>query len=120
MKQRQQSTIRRGEGRLIALALALILLCCLAVYLCRLPEREKVEPLHAVSEQALLRAEQVDINHASAAKLSGLPGVGEELAGRIVQYRAEHGPFAKPEDIMNVPGIGEGKLAAMLPHIYLE
>ena len=35
------------------------------------------------------------------------------MAQRIVDYRDEHGPFAVLEDLLDVPGIGEGKLAAL-------
>ena len=53
----------------------------------------------------------LDLNTADAAALDLLPGIGETLAGRIVAYREEHGPFAAPEEIMKVEGIGEGTYA---------
>lgn len=56
---------------------------------------------------------RVRINTADAAALEGLPGVGPVLAERIVSYRDSHGPFATVEDLLDVPGIGEAKLAAM-------
>jgi len=120
MKQTQENGKCRGEGLLIAAVFVLLLLSCLFVYLHRLPGKESFEPVHAVSAEKLLRAEMVDINHAPADELAGLPGIGEELAKRIAEYRAENGPFSAPEDILNVPGIGQGKLEAMLPHIYIE
>ena len=55
----------------------------------------------------------IDLNRATAAELESLPGVGPVLAGRIVAYRDLHGPFAAVEDLMDVGGIGEAKLAAM-------
>lgn len=55
----------------------------------------------------------VDINTATAQGLEGLPGVGPVLAARIVAYRDEHGPFGEVEDLLDVTGIGESKLAAM-------
>ena len=48
----------------------------------------------------------VDINTASQAELEELPGIGPSLAGRIIEYRDENGPFARIEDIVNVSGIG--------------
>jgi len=48
----------------------------------------------------------ININTADATELDKLPGVGPALAGRILQYRTENGPFAKPEDLENVSGIG--------------
>ena len=59
----------------------------------------------------------LDLNTATAGELTALPGIGEVLAERIVAYREEHGPFAAVEDIRNVQGIGEGKLAAMADRI---
>jgi competence protein ComEA len=62
----------------------------------------------------------VDVNHASAADLENLPGVGPVLAKRIFDYRQEHGPFATVEDLLDVPGIGEGKLAALREALVLK
>jgi competence protein ComEA len=56
---------------------------------------------------------RVRLNLASAQELETLPGVGPVLAERIVAYREDHGPFAVVEDLLDVPGIGEGKLAAL-------
>lgn len=55
----------------------------------------------------------IDLNRATAAELEGLPGVGPVLAGRIVAYRDLHGSFTAVEDLLDVGGIGEAKLAAM-------
>ena len=41
----------------------------------------------------------------------------ELLAGAITQYRRENGPFGSIEEIMEVPGIGEGKFTAMKGNI---
>lgn len=53
----------------------------------------------------------LDINTASAQALESLPGIGQELAVRIVRYREEHGPFPSVEALILVPGIGPKKLA---------
>lgn len=57
--------------------------------------------------------EKVDLNTAGAAELAELPGIGGVLAQRIVDYRAAHGAFQKPEDIKNVDGIGDGKFSGI-------
>ena len=49
---------------------------------------------------------KININTADASELDKLSGVGPALAERIIQYRKEHGPFAQPEDLQNVSGIG--------------
>ena len=56
---------------------------------------------------------RVRINRASAGQLEQLPGVGPVLANRIAAYRNENGPFTKVEDLLDVPGIGEAKLAGL-------
>lgn len=56
---------------------------------------------------------RVAVNRATISDLEGLPGVGPVLAGRIVAYRDQNGPFATVEDLLQVPGIGEAKLAAI-------
>jgi competence protein ComEA len=55
----------------------------------------------------------IDLNRATAAQLEDLPGVGPVLASRIVAYRDLHGSFSAIEDLLDVGGIGEAKLAAM-------
>ena len=55
----------------------------------------------------LAHAGKVNINTASEQRLDDeLAGVGMALAGRIVRYRQDHGPFRSPEDIQNVPYVG--------------
>ena len=52
----------------------------------------------------------VDINAATIREFIPLPGIGEKMAGRIVQYRQEHGRFSSVDDLRNVKGIGVKKL----------
>ena len=59
----------------------------------------------------------VDLNRADAATLETLDGVGPVLARRIIEYRETNGPFRSVEDLLDIPGIGEAKLAAMRPGI---
>jgi competence protein ComEA len=51
----------------------------------------------------------VNINIADAAQFETLPGIGPSTAAKIVAFRDENGQFATIEEIMNVPGIGQGK-----------
>jgi competence protein ComEA len=50
----------------------------------------------------------VNINTATAAELEALSGIGPKTAEAIVEYREANGPFEGIEDVMAVPGIGEG------------
>ncbi|MDO8879979.1 MAG: ComEA family DNA-binding protein [Coriobacteriia bacterium] len=65
---------------------------------------------HAGSAAA---AGTVNINAASATELEALPGVGPATAQKIVDDREKNGPFAAPEDLMRVPGIGPKKFEAL-------
>ncbi len=62
----------------------------------------------------------LDLNRATEEELASLPGIGPELARRIAEYRQANGGFASVEEIMEVPGIGEGKFAALQGRITVE
>lgn len=50
---------------------------------------------------------KIDINRASAEELTQLTGVGPSHAAGIVAFREKNGPFKSPEDLMQVPRIGQ-------------
>jgi competence protein ComEA len=55
----------------------------------------------------------VDLNTATLAELDTLPGVGPVLAQRILDWRTEHGQFATVDQLSDVPGIGDARLAQL-------
>lgn len=66
-----------------------------------------------ISESASYEANgrniKVNINKANEEKLKTLPGVGESMAKKIIEYREKNGKFSNVEDIKKVNGIGESK-----------
>ena len=55
----------------------------------------------------------INLNSATSDQLDTLPGVGPSTAKAIISYRNRKGPFGKVEDLLNVPGIGPSKVAAL-------
>jgi len=60
---------------------------------------------------------QIDINSAGEEALRKIPGVGDALAKRIVDFRKQHGPFERVEDLMKIRGIGEKSFEKMRPYV---
>lgn len=61
-----------------------------------------------VGEKVVINsADKINVNTASKKSLEEIKGIGPTLAGRIIQYREEHGPFKKVEDIVSVRGVSE-------------
>ena len=56
---------------------------------------------------------KIHLNAATASELDALPGVGPVIAERIVSFREQNGPFQALEDLLDIPGIGEAKLAEL-------
>jgi competence protein ComEA len=61
--------------------------------------------------------QKIDINRAEHWLLEALPGIGEVLAQRIVDYRSQNGPFKRIEDLLKVSGVGEGTLEKIKDYI---
>ena len=51
-------------------------------------------------------AQNIDINRADVWLIQALPGIGETLAQRIIDYRQNNGLFNNVEELLKVPGIG--------------
>jgi competence protein ComEA len=72
------------------------------------PTSSSSAPFQVVSTQgpSSSNADLININTATLEKLDSLPGIGPTTAQKIIDYRAQHGPFQQIEEIMNVSGIG--------------
>jgi competence ComEA-like helix-hairpin-helix protein len=79
--------------------------------------RDEAEP----SQQAAASAPKgvVNINEATAAQLTLLPGIGPSLAQRIVEYR-QNRRFAQPQHLRRVRGIGPAKYEQLKEHVVVE
>lgn len=101
----------------ILLALTGAFLCVLLVLFFR--DQARVEAagietdIEVPQEEILPDLSPLNLNTATQEELAQLPGIGEELARRIVEYREANGAFESVEELMEVSGIGEGKFAGL-------
>lgn len=63
---------------------------------------------------------RIDINSATAAELSLLPGLGPKLAQRIVDDRDQRGGFDSIDELDRVSGIGESIIERLKPYAVAE
>jgi competence protein ComEA len=69
----------------------------------------------AEAKPAAAPTHTIDLNTASVEQLTEVPGIGQTLAERIVEFRQKEGPFRSVEDLMKVRGIGEKSFEKMKP-----
>lgn len=62
----------------------------------------------------------ININTADQAMLELLPGIGPTYAKRMVEYRAQNNGFSAIEELLNIKGIGEKRLAKIRPLITIN
>ena len=57
--------------------------------------------------------DKLNLNTATKEDLMALPGIGDELADRILAYRARFGAFYSTDELLEISGIGEKKYRAV-------
>lgn len=73
--------------------------------------------LYIPGENEKVKTQKIDINQAEAWLLEALPGIGETLALRIVDYRQQNGSFKNTLELLEVPGIGTSTYEQIKDHI---
>jgi competence protein ComEA len=87
----------------------------------RPPNREgravslRAGPVKAAPPPSRQRRFPLDLNTARVEDFMTLPGIGEKLAQRIVEYRKSHGGFRSVEDLRGVKGIGKKRMERLRP-----
>lgn len=110
----KKSNLKLSAPEWIAIGLTLLFVIA-AMIIAHRPRAEII--LEAAKPAVTEAAELIDLNTADAGTLQTLPGIGEELARRIIEYRTEHGGFSDPSELLNIDGIGDktyGDLIALV------
>ena len=125
----------KGYEKCILALTAGFMLLCAAVFLLgvggqgytitvtdRAPENvfltESVQP--DGTPDSLIPGEKINLNTAPPLELARLPGIGDSRARAIADYRDSHGPFERPEDLLQVNGIGEATLEKILEYVVID
>ena len=77
-------------------------------------------PLPSGQEAGLALDFRIDPNHADAATLELLPGIGPATAAKIIADRAERGPFQSAGDLERISGIGPKTVEGIGPWVRFE
>jgi competence ComEA-like helix-hairpin-helix protein len=62
----------------------------------------------------------ININTAAAEDIEKLPGIGDVLARRIVEFRDKHGNFRRAEHLMLVEGMSEKRFRELQTLVRVE
>lgn len=122
-------SFNRNEQKVILLLSAALLIGAVVSYIdsqnsSAIPEfdvQKQAVPVPLVSQQDTIHEERppINLNKASAKDLQTLPGIGPQIAQRIIDYRTQHGDFETLESLAQVKGIGGKTLERIKPHLTL-
>lgn len=79
-----------------------------------------VIPCRQEQEGSVAREEnngQININRAGSKELQQLPNIGPARAEAIIEFREKQGRFEGPEDLLEIPGIGDKTLERLREHV---
>lgn len=78
----------------------------------RAPRQSAAAPA-AAGDAGASPDQPLNLNTATLEQLDTLDGVGPAIAQKILDYREKHGGFSSVDELDQIPGIGEMRLAAL-------
>lgn len=81
---------------------------------------EKPGTTAKAAETPSVPKEKIPLNTATAEQLMTIPGIGEGYAARILEYRAQNGRFHSVDELMNIKGVGEKRFAKWSPYLSVD
>ena len=81
---------------------------------------DEVKIIPMTNPERLLLGIPMPLNTATEQNLELIPGIGPQLARRIIIFRKQNGPYEDIADFLNVEGIGEKKLKEIAPYVTIE
>lgn len=71
-------------------------------------------------ESRLEEERRININTATVKELTTIPGIGETLSARIMEYRSEYGDFTREDELLKVEGIGPKKFEKIRKYVKVD
>lgn len=71
-------------------------------------------------KERVSRFPPLDLNSAAVDELMLLPGIGEVIARRIVEYRGQNGSFSQVSELVAVRGISERMVRYLAPYVMVR
>jgi competence protein ComEA len=91
------------------------------IHVLRVGEATPAPPRRTTRKRAVravaAAAAAIDLNAADESELAAIPGIGQTLATRIVEYRKINGPFASLDELADVAGMTQRRIDAMAAYV---
>jgi competence ComEA-like helix-hairpin-helix protein len=100
-----------------------ILLIAALLLSCGHPERTPNSTVFNKADNATRTASDtpcLNLNRATIEELAELPGIGEVMSHKIIEYRERHGPFRRPEEMIIIEGFSERKYRPLAGLVCVE